>query len=310
MKVFTFKTKDEIQRVGIFWNEAEVIDFVAAGELLPKPKFETIRNMLDFIKSGKKGIKHLRQLYKQLLELHEKDKELFEEIRAAAFYLIAEIVFLAPVINPQKIICLGRNYAEHAKEGGKAPPKKPMIWGKYNSAIIGDKEAIVLPKISNKVDVEVELVVVMGKKGKHIPIDQALDYVAGYTIGNDVSARDFQYEDKQYTRSKTMDTFAPMGPWIVTADEITNPQELELSLKVNNETWQHSNTKHMIFSVAYIISYLSQSFTFEPGDLIFTGTPSGVGHYQSPPQYLKEEDQVVLSIEKIGILTNPVVNEK
>ena len=129
-------------------------------------------------------------------------------------------------------------------------------------------------------------------------------------IGNDVSARDYQYEDKQFTRSKTMDTFAPTGPWIVTKEEIPNPQDLELELSVNDKTWQKSNTKEMIFSVAQIISYLSESFTFLPGDLIFTGTPSGVGHYQNPPVYLKDGDVVKLKIEKIGTLGNPVKKEE
>jgi len=215
----------------------------------------------------------------------------------------------APIYNPQKIICLGRNFLDHAKEGGKEPPKNPMIWGKFNTAIIAHQENIILPKISDKVDVEIELVVVIGKEGKNIPKEKALEYVAGYTIGNDVSARDFQYMDKQFTRAKTMDTFAPLGPWIVTTDEIKDPQTLSLELSVNGRTWQQSHTKHMIFTVDYIISYLSKSFTFKPGDLIFTGTPSGVGHYQNPSVYLNEGDKVKLTIEKIGTLENPVINE-
>lgn len=310
MKIFTFQTKDGQNRIGTFWSESEIIDIVHAGERLPKSRFETIKNMKEFIEIGDKGVKKLQQMIRQLKELETKDSEIFNGIRSVAFYPLKEIKFQAPISNPQKIICLGRNFLEHAKEGGAEPPKNPMIWGKFNSAIIGHQDNIVIPKISEKADVEIEFVVVIGKKGKHIPEDKALEYVFGYTIGNDVTARDYQYEDKQFTRAKTMDTFAPLGPWIVLTDEITNPQELELELKVNGNTWQKSNTKNMIFSIAYTISYLSKSFTFEPGDLIFTGTPSGVGHYQKPPQYLKEGDIVSLEIEKIGILENPVIKEK
>jgi 2-keto-4-pentenoate hydratase/2-oxohepta-3-ene-1,7-dioic acid hydratase in catechol pathway len=310
LKLFTFQTKDGHDRIGTFWSENEVIDIVNTGERLPNSKFETVKDMKEFIEIGDKAIKKLQQMIKELKDLEANDSEIFNGIRLSSFYLVKDIKFQAPISNPQKIICLGRNFLDHAKEGGAAVPKNPMIWGKFNSAIIGHQDKIVIPKISEKPDVEIEFVVIIGKKGKHIPEDKALEYVFGYTIGNDVTARDYQYDDKQFTRAKTMDTFAPMGPWIVLPDEIPNPQELELELKVNGNIWQKSNTKHMIFSVAYTISYLSKSFTFEPGDIIFTGTPSGVGHYQKPPQYLKEGDIVSLKIEKVGTLVNPVVKEK
>lgn len=310
MKIFSFKTMDGVPRIGTFWYDNKVIDIQAAGAKLHKPKFEQVREMKDLIDLGEKGLKDLQKFITELKELSEKDKEVFQEIANNSFYPLAEIRFLAPLRNPQKIICLGRNFAEHAKEGGKEPPKNPMIWGKFNSAIIAHQENIILPKISEKVDVEIELVAVLSKKGKHISEEEALNHVFGYTIGNDVSARDYQYTDKQFTRSKTMDTFAPLGPWIVTRDELSDPQNLEMELTVNDQTWQKSNTKNMIFTVAYIISYLSKSFTFEAGDLIFTGTPSGVGHYQKPPSYLKEGDVVKLTIENIGTLENPVIKEK
>ena len=310
MKLFTFQTKDGQNRIGTFWTEKEAIDIVDAGERLPKSKFETIKNMKEFIDIGENAVKKLQIMIKELEDLEASDPEIFNEIRSSSFYPVKDIKFQAPISNPQKIICLGRNFLDHAKEGNAEVPKNPMIWGKFNSAIIGHQDNIVIPKISDKTDVEIEFVVIISKKGKHIPEEKALEYVFGYTIGNDVTARDYQYDDKQFTRAKTMDTFAPMGPWIVLPDEIPNPQELELELKVNGNTWQKSNTKHMIFSVGYIISYLSKSFTFEPGDIIYTGTPSGVGHYQKPPQYLKEGDIVTLEIEKVGTLVNPVVKEK
>jgi len=310
VKLFTFQTKDGQNRIGTFWTEKEAIDIVDAGERLPKSKFETIKNMKEFIDIGENAVKKLQIMIKELEDLEASDPEIFNEIRSSSFYPVKDIKFQAPISNPQKIICLGRNFLDHAKEGNAEVPKNPMIWGKFNSAIIGHQDNIVIPKISDKTDVEIEFVVIISKKGKHIPEEKALEYVFGYTIGNDVTARDYQYDDKQFTRAKTMDTFAPMGPWIVLPDEIPNPQELELELKVNGNTWQKSNTKHMIFSVGYIISYLSKSFTFEPGDIIYTGTPSGVGHYQKPPQYLKEGDIVTLEIEKVGTLVNPVVKEK
>ena len=310
MIVMNFVLNDNEKKLGILWNDYYVVDIKSVSEELKLDIFKNINSMEDMIALGDEGKNKLKTLLDILLNLEKNDKSRFEKIENAHFNALIEIKYLAPIYNPQKIICLGRNFEEHAKEGGKEPPKNPMIWGKFNSAIIAHKENIVLPTISQKVDVEVELVVVLGKSGKNIPEENALDYVFGYTIGNDVSARDYQYEDKQFTRSKTMDTFAPLGPWIVTRDEIPDPQSLDLQLSVNDNVWQSSNTKHMMFSVAYIISYLSKSFTFMPGDLIFTGTPSGVGHYQNPPQYLKDGDTVKLTISKIGTLENPVIKEK
>ncbi|NHJ46708.1 MAG: fumarylacetoacetate hydrolase family protein [Asgard group archaeon] len=300
MKIFRFKIKDGHARIGTFWK-GKIIDILETDRNLSNQLFAHATDMKDFF---------IRADYFSRLKKFLSVLPTYEGSKIIISFSEEEITYLPPITNPEKIICMGRNFAEHAKEGGKEPPKNPMIWGKFNSAIIGHQDNIVMPKISDKVDVEIEMVVVMGKGGKHIAEDKALDHVFGYTIGNDVTARDYQYTDKQFTRAKTMDTFAPLGPWIITADELTNPQNLDLELKVNDETWQKSNTKEMIFSVAYIISYLSKSFTFKPGDLIFTGTPSGVGHYQNPPIYLKEGDKVTLTIEKIGTLENPVVKEE
>ncbi|NHK31218.1 MAG: fumarylacetoacetate hydrolase family protein [Asgard group archaeon] len=301
MKIFRFKNKDELERIGVFWNDS-IVDILATDLNLSNQLFDYVSEINDLFKKDD-YLSRLQQ-FLSVLNQYRHDQE------TIITFSEDEIKYLPPITNPEKIICLGRNFAEHAKEGGKEPPKNPMIWGKFNSAIIGHQEPIEIPKISEKVDVEIELVVVMGKGGKHIPKDKALEHIFGYTIGNDVTARDYQYTDKQFTRAKTMDTFAPLGPWIITSDELKDPQNLEMVLKVNGKTWQKSNTKQMIFSIAYIISYLSKSFTFKPGDLIFTGTPSGVGHYQKPPVYLKSGDVVSLSIDKIGVLENPVINEE
>ncbi|HUT82376.1 MAG TPA: fumarylacetoacetate hydrolase family protein [Candidatus Bathyarchaeia archaeon] len=310
MILLNYKLADNNIRMGVLWNDNEVLDIKSASKKLNEDYFNGLNMIEDLIVCDEDGFSKVKLFLDKLKKIQTATDKTFDLIQKEDLHNLEKITYLAPIYNPQKIICLGRNYLEHAKEGGQEPPKYPMIWGKFNTAIIGHQENIIIPKITDKVDVEVELVIVIGKEGKNIPEDKALEYVAGYTIGNDVSARDFQYMDKQFTRAKTMDTFAPLGPWIVSADEIPNPQVLDIELSVNGRNWQKSNTKHMIFSVAYIISYLSQSFTFKPGDLIFTGTPSGVGHFQTPPVYLKDKDKVSLYIEKVGLLENTVQAEK
>jgi len=310
MKILNFTYGDKTPKMGLLWNDHEVVDIKNTCKAMNSKLFDGINNLEELIVLGDEEIEKLKQFSKDFLDLYQEDKGKADAIEEKCIIDLEKISYLAPTYNPQKIVCLGRNFVDHAKEGGKEAPKQPMIWGKFNSSINAHKKNIVLPKISEKVDVEIELVVVIGKKGKHIPEDKALDYVFGYTIGNDVSARDYQYMDVQFTRAKTMDTFTPLGPWIITKDELSNTTDLDLELKVNGKTWQKSNTKNMSFQVPFTISYLSKSFTFMPGDLIFMGTPAGVGHYQDPPVYLKAGDTVSLTIDKIGTLENPVIDEK
>ena len=219
---------------------------------------------------------------------------------------LAEATLNAPVI-PGKIIAIGRNYAEHAAELGNAAPKAPIIFAIFPSAVIGPGEAITWrSSITTQVDWEAELAVVIGKKAKDISEADALNYVYGYCVGNDVSARDLQLRvDSQWTRGKSLDTFCPLGPYLVTRDEIADVQNLSVKTTVNGEVMQDGNTKHMIFSIAYLISYCSQMFTLEPGDVIMTGTPSGVGDGRKPPRYLADGEVVVCSVEGIGELSNP-----
>jgi acylpyruvate hydrolase len=212
----------------------------------------------------------------------------------------------APVLRPGKITCLGLNYADHAREQGIEPPTQPIYFLKSGNTICGPHDPIVLPPNSSQVDYEAEFAVVIGKTGRRIPEDKALDYVAGYTILHDVSARDMQFGDKQWYRGKSCDTFAPTGPWIVTAEEISDPHNLRISLTLNGETMQDSNTSNLIFKIPYLISYLSQSVTWEAGDLISTGTPPGVGVFRKPPVFLKAGDTVSITVEGIGTLTNAV----
>lgn len=220
-----------------------------------------------------------------------------------------DVKLFPPIPDPRKIVCLGLNYRDHAVETGKPIPSEPVLFSKYPTALIGHDETIVLPKVSQQVDYEAELVIIVGKHGRHLASESALDHVAGYTVGHDVSARDWQYkpDQKQWMVGKTFDTFAPTGPEMVTPDEFGDPQQHGIRLRLNGETMQDSNTGQMIFSVVEILSYLSQVFTLEPGDLIFTGTPPGVGMARKPPRFLRSGDVVEVEIDGIGRLRNRVV---
>lgn len=212
----------------------------------------------------------------------------------------------APISRPGKITCVGLNYADHAREGGKEPPGAPIFFLKASNTVIGPNEQIILPPNSEKVDYEAEFAVVLGKLGRRISEQGAYDHVAGYMIMNDVSARDMQFGDNQWFRGKSCDTFAPTGPWIVTRDEVPDPHRLKISLTLNGQTMQDSNTSNLIFRVPFLVSYLSQSLTWETGDLISTGTPPGVGVHRDPPVLLKPGDEVSITVERLGTLTNTV----
>lgn len=224
-------------------------------------------------------------------------------------YALNDILLGAPIPDPDKIICLGLNYKSHADEAGFKPPVVPMLFAKYRNALTGPTSPIVLPKLSQESDYEAELAVVIGKRGKDVSIENALDHVAGYMAFHDVSARDLQFRAGQWLSGKTLDTFAPCGPSLV-INEIDDPQNLNLFTRLNGETVQSSNTKHMIFSVAETVSYISQLMTLEPGDIIATGTPEGVGFKRNPPLFLKHGDVVEVEVEKIGVLKNPVTQKE
>jgi 2,4-didehydro-3-deoxy-L-rhamnonate hydrolase len=214
------------------------------------------------------------------------------------------------ITRPGKIVCVGLNYHDHAEEGGQDLPKEPLLFAKWPNTLIGDREPIVLPEASTQVDYEAELGVVIGTTAKHVAERDALDVVAGYICVNDVSARDLQFADGQWTRGKSPDTFCPVGPRLVPRDEIEDPQALAIRCIVNGETLQDSSTSQMIFSVAEIIAYVTRVITLEPGDLIATGTPAGVGVFRDPQVLLKDGDEVSVEIEGLGTLTNPVEKER
>jgi len=219
-------------------------------------------------------------------------------------------VLAAPLLRPQKIICIGLNYRDHAEESKMAIPETPTVFSKYATSVIGPRAPIVLPKNSTKPDYEAEFAVVIGKGGRHIAEANWRDHVFGYTVINDVSARDFQMATSQWMIGKTFDTFCPMGPAVVTADEIEDPHNLRISLSIDGETLQDSNTRNLIFGVPELIAYLSSVFTLEPGDIISTGTPAGVGFARKPPRWLKAGDEVTVTVEGVGTLVNPVVAEQ
>ncbi len=215
----------------------------------------------------------------------------------------------APVPRPPKIVCIGLNYSDHAAESNLPIPSTPTVFAKFQTAVTGHRHPIVLPKNSVKPDYEAEFAVVIGQGGRHIPEDRWREHVFGYTIVNDVSARDFQMATTQWMIGKTFDTFAPIGPAIVTADEIEDPHNLDISLTLSGEVMQSSNTRNLIFGLPKLIAFLSSVFTLEPGDIISTGTPAGVGFARKPPRWLQPGDEVVVRVEGLGELVNPVVAE-
>ena len=219
-----------------------------------------------------------------------------------------EIDLTAPVPRPGKIICVGLNYRDHAAETGKPIPAEPILFAKFANSVVGDGATVPIPAVTSEVDWEAELGVVIGRAARAVAVDRALEHVAGYVCLNDLSARDLQRSGGQWTRGKAIDGFLPMGPALVTADEVPDPQQLDIACTLNGEVVQHSNTREMIFGVAELISIVSQTITLEPGDCIATGTPPGVGMAQSPPRYLCGGDVVVVSIAGLGDLTTTMAD--
>lgn len=249
-----------------------------------------------------------------LLELVQADPYELHMIQAASHGVTPDpmpdpTAFDAPYLNPGKLIAIGLNYVDHAAESKMELPKTPLLFTKFNSSITGPTDPIKIPEqLTSEVDYEVELGIVIGKTAYNVDADAAFNHVFGYTVLNDVSARDIQFADKQWVRGKSLDTFCPMGPVIVTTDEIPDPQNLRLGCRVNEVDLQKDTTKNMIFGVAVLVSELSKSFTLHPGDIIATGTPAGVGFSRKPPVYLRPGDTMCTWIENIGEMNNPIVS--
>lgn len=246
----------------------------------------------------------------EILECFDLESDFLE--KAKAYVETGDVIsrddvqICAPVPRPGKIICIGLNYRDHAAESGMAIPESPVIFSKFSTCAIGPNDPIVIPNRSVQTDYEAELAVIIGRRARNVKREDAIDHVLGYTNFNDVSARDFQFADGQWQRGKSCDTFAPMGQYIVTTDEVPDPQDLSIKFRLNGETMQDSSTNQMIFGVAELVEFLSHHITLEPGDCIATGTPPGVGFARKPPVYLKEGDVAEVEIEGLGVLSNPV----
>jgi 2-keto-4-pentenoate hydratase/2-oxohepta-3-ene-1,7-dioic acid hydratase in catechol pathway len=275
---------------------------LAAAVYILREEGDPPRDMIDLLGRGRRYRRALAAITKDLAEAPNpkpKMKGLFTPLASARLR--------APILRPNKITCVGLNYADHAREQGIEPPASPIFFLKSCNTISGPGDPIRLPSNSKQVDYEAEFAVVIGKGGRNIREDRAYEHVAGYMILHDVSARDLQFSDSQWFRGKSCDTFAPCGPWITTADEISDPHNLRIALTLNGQTMQDSNTSNLIFKVPYLVSYLSQSLTWEVGDIISTGTPPGVGVFRKPPVFLKAGDTASITVEGLGTLTNSVV---
>ncbi|MDR6553203.1 fumarylacetoacetate hydrolase family protein [Paenibacillus qinlingensis] len=227
-----------------------------------------------------------------------------------ALYPLEDVKLASPLTDPEKIICIGLNYHDHVIESNMQVPKVPVLFPKYNNCLIGHEDFVTIPREVSQCDYEVELAVVIGRTTKRVTKEDAMDYVFGYTVLNDVSARDIQLNEPQWTRGKAIDGFAPTGPWIVTSDEIATPGSLNISLTLNGQVMQNSNTKELIFDIPHLVSFLSNTITLQPGDIISTGTPPGVGMGRKPQVWLKPGDVVEATIEGIGTLRNTFVAER
>lgn len=276
------------------FNNTINVGAVTENGICPAPEYyDGSDGMVRFFSSGEKAID----------ELTERNKN------NTALLSLNDVQLLAPIIKPNKFFGVSLNYADHIKETGLEQPEYPTFFNKQNSCVIGPNSPIHRPKVSEKLDYEGELGVVIGKRCRHVTRDQAASVIAGYTIVNDVSVRDWQMRSHTWTLGKSFDTHGPVGPWIVTPDEIGDPHNLVIKTWVNDDLRQDSNTKHLIFDCYYLIEYLSQVMTLEPGDIIATGTSSGVGVKMKPRGYMKAGDTVTVEIEKIGRLKNPVIEE-
>ena len=301
MQIISFTTETDgwrRPRVGILLN-----GYRLDCERLFEPH-ERPTNSQSWFDVGGKWFQMARESYETLVG----DERALARAKEKGWLVKSEDAYwLAPVPRPGKLICIGLNYRDHAAESNMPIPERPVVFSKFATAVLAPGEPVVLPTTSTQVDYEAELAVVIGRRAKNVSCSRALDYVLGYTCFNDISARDFQFADGQWQRGKSCDTFAPMGPTIVTADTVPDPHKLSIKLVLNGKTMQDSNTNQFIFGVPELIEFLSQTITLEPGDVIATGTPPGVGFARKPPVFLKPGDKMEVVIESVGWLNNPVV---
>ena len=295
MKLISYRTRGAFAaepgrhaRLGVLHGER----MVPAAQIAPEGSPATMAELLAGLPDS---LEHLRRAWQGWSA----------EARPDEGTPLADLELLAPVPRPGKIVAIGVNYASHAAEGGREPPTEPVLFAKFATALIGHGADIVWdPGLTAAVDFEAELALVIGRSARRVRAAEALDHVLGYTCLNDVSARDLQFADRQFVRAKSLDTFAPMGPALVTADEVSDPQSVRVRSLVNGELMQDAATAEMIFPVAELIAFCSRAFTLEPGDVISTGTPAGVGWYREPKRLLRDGDEVVVEIDGVGRLVN------
>jgi 2-keto-4-pentenoate hydratase/2-oxohepta-3-ene-1,7-dioic acid hydratase in catechol pathway len=278
-------------------STGEVLDFDAPGADMPDPGLDA----LAWFDLAGECLQRARKLW-------ERASNDPAPLRAAGAVLRrADLELVAPVPRPRKVICIGLNYRDHAIETKAQLPERPLLFSKFPTAVVGPGAEVRLPAGSERSDYEAELCVVIGRLARRVPVEHALDHVLGYANFNDVSERSYQFSDGQWQRGKSCDTFAPLGEYVATADEIPDPHRLRIRLRLNGQTMQDSCTDQLIFGVPALVSYISQTITLEPGDLIATGTPPGVGFARRPPVYLKPGDVMEVEIDGLGVLRNPVV---
>jgi acylpyruvate hydrolase len=315
MQLVTFGHRG-VQRVGLLAQE-RVIDVNRAYAALLAHRGEpramamadalVPADMIGILEAGERALAAIREAEGYVREGLVSGEQAEGLMRDGVVYMRGEVALKAPIPRPGKLILLGLNYLDHAEETGQQIPEVPTLFAKYNNSVVGPGAAIIIPRATEQIDYEAEFAFVVGRRGHRIPHERALDYVAGYTIINDVSARDYQFVTSQWLVGKTFDTHCPMGPALVLKDEIPDPHALDLSLSIAGEVLQRSNTRQLIFKIPETVEYLSQVMTLDPGDVISTGTPAGVGFTRKPPRWLRPGETVRIEIAGLGVLENPVV---
>lgn len=308
MKLITFEMNG-YRAIGAVLKEDIIVDlhesYKAYLQSQNKYRYEEIANafvpstMEAFLQGGDEAIEEA----KKAIAFAEQQED---ATTRKLIYARDTVKFLSPINNPEKIICVGHNYREHILEMGREIPEFPVVFAKFANTIIGPEDDIPFYPISEQLDYEAEFVFIVGKEAKNVKEEDALDYVAGYSIANDVTYRDIQRRTLEWLQGKSVDGSAPIGPWMVTRDELTDPSGLGVTLKVNGEVRQQTNTENLVFTVQKLIAFLSNLMTLKPGDVVLTGTPGGVGVAMDPPQFLKDGDVVTIEIDKVGVLENRV----
>jgi len=299
MKLLTY-IQDEQPLVGALLDETTVLDVNAAAYSLASQKIDA-SSLKGVLEQGEAAL----QIIQELLDEARQSRQLYE---ISNFLIpLASVKLAAPIPNPSKVVAIGQNYIDHCREQNAPIPERPIIFAKFPTSVIGCGDAITWhPDLTKEVDYEAELGVVIGKRARCVRKEDAFDYVAGYLNANDVSARDLQFGDKQWVRGKSLDTFCPLGPYLVTKDEIPDPHNLRIRATLNSKVMQDSNTSNLIFRIPELIEFVSAAFTLLPGDILLTGTPPGVGVFRTPKVLMQPGDTITIEVEGLGTLTNPV----